>query len=277
MLRNGRASTLPMHRAELGDLIVVGHQGVRVRPLAPTTGGGTFDFMSSEVSTEKPKALQVARVVERMRVARERGAGILAVCGPALIHTGGGVHLARLVRRGWIDVLFTGNGFATHDMESDVFGTSLGVSTALGGPTEGGHSNHLRLINEIRRYGSIETAVAAGYVKSGVMYECVKAGVPFLLAGSIRDDGPLPDTITDALVAADLMREHVGSIGVALMLASTLHGIATGNLLPATVETFCIDINASVVTKLSDRGTHQSIGIVTDVGPFIGLLAQQLT
>jgi len=228
------------------------------------------------VSSEKPKALLVARVVERMRAARERGATVLAVCGPAVIHTGGGPAVAQLVRDGWIDVLFAGNGFATHDMESNVLGTSLGVSVSSGHGTEGGHSNHLRLINEIRRHGSIAAAVDAGYVTGGVMFECTKRGVPFVLGGSVRDDGPLPDTIADVVAAADAMRGHVAEVGVALMLASTLHAIATGNILPGGVETFCVDINQAVVTKLADRGSHQALGIVTDVGPFLHDLAREL-
>jgi lysine-ketoglutarate reductase/saccharopine dehydrogenase-like protein (TIGR00300 family) len=198
------------------------------------------------------------------------------VCGPAVIHTGGGPAVAMLVRRGFVDVLFAGNGFATHDMESNVLGTSLGVSVTSGFGTEGGHSNHLRLINEIRRHGSIAAAVEAGFVAGGAMYECIRAGIPFVLGGSVRDDGPLPDTITDVVVAADTMREHVGDVGVALMLASTLHAIATGNILPAGVETFCVDINQAVVTKLADRGSHQALGIVTDVGPFLHALATEL-
>jgi lysine-ketoglutarate reductase/saccharopine dehydrogenase-like protein (TIGR00300 family) len=185
--------------------------------------------------------------------------------------------VARLVDAGWIDVLFAGNGFATHDIESNVLGTSLGVSVAEGTPTEGGHSNHLRVINEVRRWGSIRAGVERGVLKGGVMYECVTNEVPFVLAGSIRDDGPLPDTITDIVVAQDVMRAHVGDIDVALMLASTLHAIAVGNMLPAWVETYCVDINQAVVTKLADRGSHQALGIVTDVGPFIRDLADHLT
>ena len=198
------------------------------------------------------------------------------MCGPAVIHTGGGPAVARLVRDGWIDVLFAGNGFATHDMESNVLGTSLGISVTSGHGTEGGHSNHLRLINTVRRHGSIAAAVDAGFVGSGVMYECVQRGVPFVLGGSVRDDGPLPDTIADVVVAADTMREHIAGVGVALMLASTLHAIATGNILPGGVETFCVDINQAVVTKLADRGSHQALGIVTDVGPFCHDLADAL-
>jgi lysine-ketoglutarate reductase/saccharopine dehydrogenase-like protein (TIGR00300 family) len=184
--------------------------------------------------------------------------------------------VARLVRGGWIDVLFAGNGFATHDIESNVLGTSLGVTLGDGAPAEGGHSNHLRVINEIRRRGSITAAVADGYVTAGVMFECVSMGTPFVLGGSVRDDGPLPDVYTDVVAAADAMRAQLPGVTVALMLASTLHAIATGNLLPAGVETFCVDINQAVVTKLADRGSHQALGIVTDVGLFLHNLADRV-
>jgi lysine-ketoglutarate reductase/saccharopine dehydrogenase-like protein (TIGR00300 family) len=193
-----------------------------------------------------------------------------------VVHTGAAPQVAAMVRSGWIDVVFAGNGFATHDLESEVFGTSLGVSVREGVPTEGGHANHLRLINEVRRFGSIAAAVRAGYVRSGVMYECVRNDVPFVLAGSIRDDGPLPDVISDVLVAADAMRAALDGVGVALMLASTLHAVATGNLLPASVETYCVDINQAALTKLSDRGSHQALGLVTDVGLFVRELANHL-
>jgi lysine-ketoglutarate reductase/saccharopine dehydrogenase-like protein (TIGR00300 family) len=184
--------------------------------------------------------------------------------------------MARLVRAGMIDVLFAGNGFAAHDIESNVLGTSLGVSVKEGVATEGGHSNHLRVINEVRRWGSIANAVKGGYVRGGVMYECVQAGVPFVLGGSLRDDGPLPDVHVNVVEAVDAMRQHVAGVGVALMLATTLHAIATGNILPAGVETYCVDINQAVVTKLADRGSHQALGIVTDVGLFLRDLADQL-
>jgi lysine-ketoglutarate reductase/saccharopine dehydrogenase-like protein (TIGR00300 family) len=268
--------TAPMHRIRVGDRVVVGHEGVRVHTAERARELRSFEFMNSEVSSEKPKALLVAQVADRLRAARARGGRILAVCGPAVVHTGGSPALARLVAAGWVDVLFAGNGFATHDMESNVLGTSLGVSVTSGQGTEGGHSNHLRLINEVRRHGSIAAAVEAGYVGGGVMYECVGHGVPFVLGGSVRDDGPLPDTVTDVGAAADAMRAHVGDVAVALMLASTLHAIATGNLLPGGVETFCVDINQAVVTKLADRGSHQALGIVTDVGPFLHDLADAL-
>jgi len=268
--------TVPMHRVRLGDQVVVGHEGVRVEPLGKVGGNSPFEFMNSQVSSEKPKALLVAQVAERLRLAHERGARVLAVCGPAVIHTGAGPDVARLVREGWIDVLFTGNGFATHDLESNVMGTSLGVSVDAGLPMEHGHSNHLRVINEVRRRGSIAAAVEDGYVTGGVMYECVRRPIPFVLGGSIRDDGPLPDVYTDVVEAADEMRRHLDDLGVALMLASTLHAIATGNMLPAGVETFCVDINQAVVTKLADRGSHQALGLVTDVGLFVRDLADHL-
>ncbi|HEX4539910.1 MAG TPA: TIGR00300 family protein [Acidimicrobiales bacterium] len=282
-----RVRTVPMHRVRAGDPVVVGNDGVRVEAPERPRGAGPFEFMTSEVSSEKPKAVVVAEVAERVRREKARpgggpdqkarpGGGVLAVCGPAVIHTGAGPDLARLVREGWIDILFAGNGFAAHDIEANVMGTSLGVSMGAGVPADGGRANHLRVINEVRRYGSIASAVEAGYVDGGVMYECVRRDVPFVLAGSPRDDGPLPDVYRDVVEAADAMRYLVPGVSVALMLASTLHAIATGNLLPAGVETFCVDINQAVVTKLADRGSHQALGIVTDVGLFVSQLAGQL-
>jgi lysine-ketoglutarate reductase/saccharopine dehydrogenase-like protein (TIGR00300 family) len=278
VLPDGRVRTEPMHQVQLGDAIVVGDEGVRVRPLERPRGSSPFEFMTSEVSSEKPKELLVEQVAERIRAARVRGGKLLAVCGPAVIHTGAGPALAGLVRRRVVDVLFAGNGFAAHDIESNVLGTSLGVPMRAG-PSDGaahGHSNHLRAINEVRRRGSIAAAVDDGYLTGGVMYECVKAEVPFVLGGSVRDDGPLPDVHTDVVEAADAMRALLPGVSVALMLASTLHAIATGNLLAAGVETYCVDINQAVVTKLADRGSHQALGIVTDVGLFLETLVHHL-
>ena len=258
--------TVPMHRVRMGDRVVVGNGGVRVQPLERPRGPSPFEFMASEVSSEKPKDLLVAQVAQRIRDARDAGGRVLVVCGPAVIHTGAGPDLARLVREGIVDVLFAGNGFADHDIEANVLGTSLGVNLTEGRATEHGHSNHLRVINEVRRRGSIANAVADGFLTSGVMYECVLRGVPFVLGGSVRDDGPLPDVHTDVVAAADAMRAHVPGVAVALMLASTLHAIATGNLLPAGVEAYCVDINQAVVTKLADRGSTQTI-VYADVMP----------
>jgi len=271
-----RLRAVPMHRVKAGDLVVVGTEGVRVAAPERPRGHTPFEFMISDVSSEKPKDLLVREVAERIRRTKDGGYKVLAVCGPAVIHTGAGPAVATLVREGWIDLLFAGNGFAAHDLESNVMGTSLGVPVRGGTPAEGGHSNHVRVINEIRRYGSIAAAVDKGYIDGGVMYECVKRGVPFVLGGSVRDDGPLPDVYANVVEAADAMRYVLPGIGVALMLASTLHAIATGNLLPAWVETYCVDINPAVVTKLTDRGSHQALGIVTDVGLFASGLVEQL-
>lgn len=268
--------TVPMHRARAGDHIVVGSHGVRVHAPDKPRGGRSFEFMNSDISSEKPKALLLGEVATRLRATKERGGKLLVVCGPAVVHTGAAPEVARLVRAGWVDVLFAGNGFAAHDIEAAVLGTSLGVSVGEGTPVEHGHSNHLRVINEVRRHGSIAAAVEAGYVTAGVMHDCVRHDVPYVLGGSVRDDGPLPDTIADVVAAADAMRRLLPGVEAALLLASTLHAVATGNLLPSDVETFCVDINQAVVTKLSDRGSHQALGIVTDVGPFLRQLADEL-
>src|SRR5579875_2036038 len=275
------ARTLPMHRARRGDRVVVGMHGVRVARPGQWRGNDDFAFMTSQVSSEKPKGLTVERVAASIRRARTAGPDgrlgkVLMVCGPAVVHTGAAPAVAALVRGGWVQVLFAGNGFATHDIESAVLGTSLGAPLGGGQPSEHGHANHLRVINEVRRWGSIAAAVGAGWLRSGALYECVKAGVPFVLAGSVRDDGPLPDVVTDTVAAADAMRGQLEGVQVAVMLASTLHAIATGNLLPASVETFCVDINPAVVTKLADRGSRQALGIVTDVGLFAHELAGSL-
>jgi lysine-ketoglutarate reductase/saccharopine dehydrogenase-like protein (TIGR00300 family) len=277
-----RVRMVPMHRVRAGDHVVTGWRGVRVETPTRADDAESFGFMTSEVSSEKPKAVSLTRVAASIRDARERrerGAGggrVLAVCGPAVVHTGAAPALARLVREGWVQLLFAGNGFATHDIESNVLGTSLGVSLGEGVLSEHGHANHLRVINEVRRFGSIAAAVEAGWLRGGVLYECVRAGVPFVLGGSVRDDGPLPDVISDTVAAADAMRALLDDVDVAVMLATTLHAIATGNLLPAGVETYCVDINQAVVTKLADRGSHQALGIVTDVGLFMGDLADRL-
>ena len=271
------ARCVPMHRINVGDMVVVGRQGIRVTPLErPVAGEASFQFMASTVSSEKPKGVAVRDIARQMRQARQDGKKILVVGGPAIIHTGGGGHLCRLIRAGYVNVLFAGNALATHDVEQAFFQTSLGVDLEKGSPTHEGHEHHLRSINTIRRIGSLRKAVEKGVLKSGVMYECIKNGVEFLLAGSIRDDGPLPDVVTDAVVAADRMRELRVGVGFCLMIATTLHSVATGNLLPATVHVACVDINPSTVVKLADRGTSQSVGIVSDAEPFLRVLCDEL-
>jgi lysine-ketoglutarate reductase/saccharopine dehydrogenase-like protein (TIGR00300 family) len=253
-----------------------GGDGRRVCRAHATARQNLFEFMASPVSSEKPKGVTVREIAAAMRRTKEAGEKILAVLGPAVVHTGGREHICRLIRGGFLDVLFAGNALATHDIELDLYGTSLGVSQDQGLPTEEGHEHHLRSINTIRRIGSIRSAVERGVVKSGIMYECMKRGVPFVLAGSIRDDGPLPEVITDILEAQRRMREKLQGVGFCLMAATMLHSIAVGNLLPAWVRVACVDINPATVTKLTDRGSIQTVGVVTDVEPFLRALVAEL-
>lgn len=272
----GLAESVPMADVRAGETYVVGHEGLRVRPQERPRTSQAFEFMSSAVSSEKPKAQVVAEVARMLRDVRERGEGTIVVAGPAVIHTGAAPHLARLVEMGYVNVLFGGNAVAVHDIESALYGTSLGVSMTEGAPILGGHEHHLRAINTVRRYGSIAAAVEQGAITGGLMYTLVKSGTPFVLAGSVRDDGPLPDVITDAIEAQRTMRPYCRTAGACLMLSTMLHSIATGNMLPASVQTVCVDINPAVVTKLADRGSWQTIGIVTDVGLFLEQLANEL-
>lgn len=283
--------TVPMLSVRAGDRIVVGHEGVRVRP--PRTSVETpavsegFGFMQSDVSSEKPQGLLVDRVAAGMREAKERGERVLWVAGPGLVHTGSVPSTVALVRAGWMDVLFAGNALPTHDIENALYGTSLGISQTEGVPTEHGHSHHIRAINTIRRHGSIAGAVAAGALSSGITHACVVNEVDWVLASSVRDDGPLPDVLLDMQEAQRRMRAMIwgddveGSgtrapVGFCLVVATMLHGIATGNLLPAHVPLVCVDINPATVTKLADRGSAQAVGIVTDVGLFTKELAARL-
>jgi lysine-ketoglutarate reductase/saccharopine dehydrogenase-like protein (TIGR00300 family) len=270
------ARCVPMLEVTAGLPIVVGHAGVRVLPTERPRGENVFGFMNSNVSSEKPKAISLGGVAESIRKTREAGKKVLLVGGPAIVHTGSAEHVARLIRGGWVNTLFAGNALATHDIEQALYGTSLGVSMTKGEPIEHGHEHHLRAINAIRRLGGIGRAVEAGVLRSGIMYECVANGVDVVLAGSIRDDGPLPEVITDTLEAQKRMRQSIRGVGFALLIATALHSIATGNLLPAWVKVVCVDINPATVTKLSDRGTFQTIGLVTDVEPFLRSLAHEL-
>ncbi|WP_435019541.1 TIGR00300 family protein [Tundrisphaera sp. TA3] len=269
----GTARCVPMIEVKVGTPIVVGHDGVRVTPSERARDSTVFGFMGSSVSTEKPKAATLRGVVSAMKATRAEGKKVLLVGGPAIVHTGSAPHVARLIREGWVQTLFAGNALATHDIEQALYGTSLGVSIDEGEAIEHGHEHHLRTINTVRRAGGIRPAVESGLIRSGIMYECVKNEVDLVLAGSIRDDGPLPDVITDTVAAQARMRESIRDVGFALMIATALHSIATGNLLPAWVRVVCVDINPSTVTKLSDRGTFQTVGLVTDVEPFLRSLA----
>ena len=273
---NRSARCLPMLDVEPEMEIVVGHTGVRVFPFERDTEKQTFEFMNSAVSTEKPKGVAVRQIAQQMFEVKQKGGRSAIVGGPAIVHTGSIGHLSALIQRGYVNLLLAGNALATHDIERSMFGTSLGVDLDHGNPVEAGHEHHLRAINRIRRIGGIREAVAEGVLESGIMYECVKHEVPYLLAGSIRDDGPLPNVVTDAVEAQVKMREMCRGLDFCLMIATTLHSIAVGNLLPAWVKVVCVDINPSTVIKLSDRGSFQTVGLVTDVEPFLRNLDAEL-
>ncbi|MBA3480528.1 MAG: TIGR00300 family protein [Pirellulales bacterium] len=271
-----RCRCVPMTEVTRGMMIVVGHVGARVFPLERQEQGHAFAFMNSAVSTEKPKGV-VIREIARQLFANRRGPGkTLLVGGPAIVHTGSGPLVCQLIRDGYIHKLFAGNALATHDIEQALFGTSLGVNLSEGTIVDAGHEHHLRAINRIRRAGSIAAAVDTGLLKSGIMHDCVRNGVGFHLSGSIRDDGPLPDVVTDALECQRIMRSAVRDVTFCLMIATTLHSIAVGNLLPATVSVVCVDINPSTVIKLNDRGSFQTVGLVTDVEPFLRALVGEV-
>jgi len=274
--RRCRAECVPMYRVKRGQWVVCGHDGVRVSPLERARTRDVFQFMGSAVSSERPKARIVGDLAAEMRRMKKDGERILVVGGPAIIHTGGGPYLERLIRNGYVQVLFAGNGLATHDIEAALFETALGIDLVKGVAAKDGHDHHLRAINTIRACGGIRQAVRSGRLTRGVMHSCVTGKIPFVLAGSIRDDGPLPEVVTDVLVAQERMRKHIRGLGLALIISSMLHGIATGNILPATVKTVCVDINPAVVTKLADRGTFQGVGIVSDAASFLRELSAAL-
>ncbi len=272
----GRAYTCPLADLRKGDEVVIGHRGIRVQPLQRERHMEVFSFMRSEVSSERPNRVAINLIAEEMRRIRERGGKILFVVGPAVIHSGAGEYLARLIRGGYVQVLFGGNAIAVHDVENQLFGTSLGVDIKTGLPVPGGHAHHMRAINKIRQVGGLRQAVEQGILKAGVMYECVRNNVEMVLAGSIRDDGPMPDVITDVIEAQKAMRRALRGVEMAVMMATMLHSIATGNLLPAHVKVVVVDINPAVVTKLADRGSFQAVGLVTDGELFLRELAEEL-
>jgi lysine-ketoglutarate reductase/saccharopine dehydrogenase-like protein (TIGR00300 family) len=269
---SGTARTAKFTQVRRGDSVVVGYDGVRVEPLSSARSDEAFEFMASSVSSEKPKSAMIRRIAAEIGAIKARGGRILVVAGPAVVHTGAGPHLVRLIDRGYVDVLFAGNALAVHDIEQALYGTALGIHVDHGVPALAGHEHHIRAINAIRGAGGIAAAVEAGLITGGIMHACVRHGVDYLLAGSIRDDGPLPEVVTDTLRAQCLMAEKVEGCEMALMIATMLHSVATGNLLPATCKTVCVDINPAVVTKLADRGSHQAIGLVTDVEPYFAEL-----
>ncbi len=272
-----RAYTKVLNAIEEGDLVVTGNAGIRVNPPdRPRDSEGAFGFMQGGVSSERPSESTIRKIAGAIKETKREGGNVLAVCGPALIHSGAREELAALVREGYIDMLSIGNGFAVHDLERDIYGTSLGMDTEELDHPRKGHKHHIYTISEIIRAGGIKDAVEEGIVESGVMYECVTNDVPYVIAGSIRDDGPLPDTITDAIEAQDAIREQAHQADFVLMLSTLLHSVAVGNCLPSTTRTVCVDINPATVTQLADRGSAQAVGMVTDIGTFVPILAEHL-
>ena len=284
VVQDGTARTIPMGEVEAGMSIVMGGLGIRVIPLERPRGEDrqSFEFMSSDISSEKPKALLVEQVAAQMRDVKGRGERIMWVAGPAVVHTGSGPDVSALIRAGYVDAFFAGNGVAAHDIESNMFGTSLGVYLSEGIPAEHGHEHHIRAINELRRHGSFKAAIDAEIFNDGIVYHLIQRGSDYLFGGSVRDDGPLPEVVTDMREVQSRLREMIWGqdgddlIGYCIVVGTMLHGIATGNCLPASVPLVCVDINQATVTKLMDRGSFQSMGIITDVGLFIRELAEQL-
>jgi len=259
-----------------GDRVVCGVSGIRVTPEFQERDRHGFAFMANEISSERRVEVGVARIADMIRDIKAAGGRIAVVAGPVVVHTGGALHFQELIRAGFVDVLLSGNALAVHDVEQALFGTSLGVSLETGKAIEGGHRHHMRAINAICKAGGLKQAVDDGVLTSGVMHECIRHGVRYVLAGSIRDDGPLPDTIMDLRLAQDRYAEALADVRLVLALSTMLHGIGVGNMLPSWVKMVCVDINPAVVTKLADRGSSQTIGVVTDVGLFLHRLAQQL-
>ncbi len=271
-----RAACRRLRDLRKGDSIVVGLRGLRVVPESKERDRMAFAFMSNGISSERQVETAVRQTAALARQTREQKQKIVVVAGPVVVHTGGVAGLSALIRGGWVQAVLSGNALGVHDAEAALFGTSLGIRLEDGRQEEHGHRNHMRAINAIYRAGSVKQAVESGRLHSGVLYECVKAGVPFVLAGSLRDDGPLPDTITDMNAAQDAYAAQLKGAGLVLCLGSMLHSIATGNMLPSWVKIVCVDINPAVATKVSDRGTGQAVGVVTDVGLFLDLLSKAL-
>lgn len=274
------ARTIAMSDVSAGDSIVCGASGIRVIPLPETAeatrGSGQFEFMSSQVSSEKPQALLVRQVADQMRQVKAAGEKILWVAGPGVVHTGAAPAMVKLIEQDYVDVLFAGNAIASHDIEAALFGTSLGVDLSKGRGVPHGHEHHIRAINKIRACGSIAAAVEKGVLRGGIMHALVSRGKSFVLVGSARDDGPLPDVYTDIIEGQRAMRAALPGVGFVIMVATMLHSIATGNILPARIPLVCVDITAATVTKLADRGSVQATGIVTDVGLFLEQLVTEL-
>lgn len=273
----GRAKTVKFYDVRRGMEVVVGHQGIKVAPVQRATSHtDVFEFMASNVSVERPKSALIGEIARELKRTRESGGKILVVAGSAVVQTGASEHLEKLIEWGYVDLLFGGNALAVNDIESALFGTSLGVNLDRIALKDRGHENQLRAINTIRAAGGIARAVDKGVLNNGVMASCIRKRVDFVLAGSIRDEGPLPEVITDAIEAQKAMRERISGVTIALMMSTVLHSMAVGSLLPASVKTLCVDINPGAIAKLTDRQTFQAVGLVTDIEPFLRELTRCL-
>ncbi len=272
-----RAECKMIRDVKKGDSIVVGERGVRIIPHErPREGVDIFQFMSSSSSSERPTQQIARKVANDIYRIKESEGKIAVVAGPVVVHSGASEALAKLIRMGYIHGLLAGNALAVHDIENSLMGTSLGMQVNDGTLAVRGHRNHMRAINEVFKFGSLRTMVEKKVLEKGIMYECIVNDIPFVLAGSIRDDGPIPDVVTDVVEAQRKYKQVLKDTKMVLMLSTMLHSIAVGNMLPATVKVVAVDISQPVVTKLLDRGTTQAIGIVTDVGAFLPMVVQQL-
>jgi len=276
VVKNEEIFCTKLRDVKKGDLIISGSEGVRIITEKQETNEHEFAFMVNEVSSERRVELSVKSLANEIKAIKNRDGKIIVVAGPVVIHTGGMDAFQEMIRKGYISGVLSGNALAVHDIERDLFGTSLGVNLDTGKVVKGGHKNHMRAINAVNKSGSIAEAVNDGTIKTGIMYELVNNNVPFVLAGSIRDDGPLPDTIMDLIKAQEAYAQMIKGADMVIMLSTMLHSIGTGNMLPSWVKTVCVDINPAVVAKLVDRGSAQASGLVTDVGLFLTLLNQNL-
>jgi lysine-ketoglutarate reductase/saccharopine dehydrogenase-like protein (TIGR00300 family) len=262
---------------EKGDMIVVGEQGIRIIPQErPREGIDIFQFMSSDSSSERPTQHIARKVANDIYDTMKAGGKIIVVSGPVLVHSGASESLAKLIQMGYVHGLLAGNALAVHDIENALMGTSLGMHINDGTLAVRGHRNHMQAINEVFKAGSLKAMVQKKILENGVMYECIINNIPFVLAGSVRDDGPIPDVITDIVEAQRKYKILLKDAKMVLMLSTMLHSIAVGNMLPASVKVVAVDISQPVVTKLLDRGTNQAIGVVTDVGTFLPMVVQYL-
>lgn len=275
VLDNQGATCKKLRDIKQGDMVVCGNTGIRINKNSTRKDSyKSFNFMNSNTSSERGNILLIQDLANELFYNNKK---LTVVAGPVVVHTGGDYYLSKLIKNNYVESLLAGNAIAVHDIEKFLFGTSLGICSKSGNPAPDGYMNHMRAINQVMKYGSIKNIVKSKVLSSGIMYECVENNVPFVLAGSLRDDGPLPDTITDMIQAQEAYNKHLQSADIVLVLGSMLHGIASGNMLPAKTKMICVDINPTVVTKLSDRGSSQTLGIITDVGLFLNLLAYELT